>query len=323
MLGIAALSSVPTPALIIVHTLDLARQWVERAESLGLKAHLISDGGALDVQRVVVATVQTLVTKPFWDRYAWGRHFGLVILDEAHHAPAATWSEVIVGLSARHRLSLTATPDRSDGLTQLLVWHGGSIAATIEQLDLKAAGIVLTPDVSPLYTQITPPGGMEWVELVNHLLSDEDRNTKMAAAVRSLHDQGHQVLALTERVEHAEMMAAMTGGLAIHARLSNKERKERLASLSRGGLRICWATQLADEGLDVSGLSALVLAVPNTQPARLQQRVGRIVRTRPGKQTPQVVDLVDDSPALIGLWRRRKQVYRQLGCQVRRESYVS
>ena len=75
------------------------------------------------------------------------------------------------------------------------------------------------------------------------------------------------------------------------------------------------ATQLADEGLDMPSLDALILAVPQRNPGRLEQRVGRVSRSAPGKAAADVYDLVDGGWA-GKLWWARRKVYLRLGCAI-------
>jgi len=152
----------------------------------------------------------------------------------------------------------------------------------------------------------------EWTALITEMLESEDRQRILFGVAHRLLQEGRQVLILTERVPHAEATASALGGTAIHARLSKKARAAALAALADGTIRLAVATQLADEGLDVPGLDALILAVPCTQAGRLEQRVGRTMRVRPGKRTPIVVDLVDGG-RLSGLWWKRAKVYKKLG----------
>jgi len=313
MVGLAAICATPTPALVLVHTLDLAKQWVERAKGLGIEAALISDGRAPVVARVVVATIQTLVTWDFWQRLVWAKNFGLTVLDEAHHVPAETWGQVALSLPGAARLALTATPRRADGLTDLIHLHVGATVAEITPAELQEVGATMAPGIWRIDTGWTcSTEGAEWTAMLTEMLEDEDRQRTLFAIARELLSQGRQVLILTERVPHAEATALALGGIAIHARLPKKARAAAMAGLSNGTIRCAVATQLADEGLDVPGLDALILAVPCTQAGRLEQRVGRAMRAHPGKQTPIVVDLVD-AGRLAGLWFGRSKVYRKLG----------
>lgn len=313
MVGLAAVCRTPTPALVLVHTLDLAKQWVDRAAGLGIQAELICDGKGPVVGRLVVATIQTLVTWDFWTRVAWAKNFGLTILDEAHHVPAETWGQVAMSLPGAYRLALTATPERQDGLTELIELHAGPIAAEITPAILREAGATMAPAIWRVDTGWeSAVEDQEWTAMITEMLEAEDRQRVLFSVAKELLSQGRQVLILTERVPHAEATASALGGVAIHARLPKKARAAALAGLANGSIRLAVATQLADEGLDVPGLDALILAVPCTQPGRLEQRVGRAMRVQPGKRTPIVVDLVDGN-RLQGLWWKRSKVYKKLG----------
>ena len=55
------------------------------------------------------------------------RDFGLVVFDEAHHAPSKFFSKALPIISCKKTLFLTATPKRSDKLEKVLYWYFGDI----------------------------------------------------------------------------------------------------------------------------------------------------------------------------------------------------
>ncbi len=61
-------------------------------------------------------------------------HFDVVIVDEFHHAAAASYRRLLERLEPRELLGLTATPERSDGLP-VLHWFGDRIAAELRLWD--------------------------------------------------------------------------------------------------------------------------------------------------------------------------------------------
>src|SRR5690606_8451446 len=61
-------------------------------------------------------------------------HFDVVIVDEFHHAAAASDQDLLVHLRPRELLGLTATPERSDGLP-ILDWFDHRIAAELRLWD--------------------------------------------------------------------------------------------------------------------------------------------------------------------------------------------
>ena len=55
-------------------------------------------------------------------------HFGVVVVDEFHHAEAPTYRRILDHLKPRELLGLTATPERGDGLDVRLLFDGRTAA---------------------------------------------------------------------------------------------------------------------------------------------------------------------------------------------------
>lgn len=329
MIGLMAIAALPTTALVLVHTLDLAEQWLTRCrQNLAGKIcpSMIGDSSWDESGRVVIATIQTLVANPWEWRREWGRKFGLVILDEAHHCPAETFADVISSLPAQYRLGLTATPERSDGLTDLLHWHFGQVVYRVTNEHLAAAGVILLPEVRYIRTEWTPSKDFSdpefsWVEMLSEMGRDERRNALILHEVKRLVvEQARRVLILSERVAHCEILAIALresgiAALELHGQMKKAERSERLEKTRTGATRVLCATNLADEGLDIPGLDAVVLTMPVAKAlGKLQQRIGRVMRCCAGKRLPVILDFVDNCGPLRGLARRRAKLYASIGC---------
>ncbi|MDY0063418.1 MAG: DEAD/DEAH box helicase [Myxococcota bacterium] len=321
-IGVATIQRLGRSALVLVHTQDLVDQWRERIRTvLGLEAGVVG-GGKRDVQPVTVATVQTLDRWSAAEVERFGAGFGVVIVDEAHHGPARTYRRLLALLSCRYRYGLTATPERDDGLTPLLGWTFGPILHTVERGRLIDCGALVAPRRVALRTGFRWDGDpvADYSGLVSALVDDPDRNAQIVDLAGQLVRSGETVLVLSSRVEHCERLATLlqeagTAAVAVTGTLCAKRRKAALAQARTGGIRCLIATQLADEGLDVPRLSALILAAPSRAAGRTIQRIGRIMRPAPGKEDPVVYDLVD---AEIGLlqsqaWSRARAFRRAVG----------
>jgi len=155
--GMGAIAKLRTPTLILVHTLDLAEQWLgELKDKLGIEAGLFGDGEERSAP-VTVAVIQALVR---WERSkldAFLGGFGLLILDEAHHVAASTFHSVVDRCPARYRLGLTATPEREDGLTALLDLFLGAPLVTVTHDELVAAGVLTVPDIHSVEEWLLQP----------------------------------------------------------------------------------------------------------------------------------------------------------------------
>ena len=75
-----------------------------------------------------------------------------------------------------------------------------------------------------------------------------------------------------------------------------------------------FATQLADEGLDIRCLENLWLVTPAKNIGRIEQRIGRIMREFESKSQATVFDFVDSqTKVLFAQYRTRlNKVYKRL-----------
>ena len=321
-IGIFAMVAFQTKALVLVHTNDLAQQWISRIQSTlqDCSVSLYGGGKRDDSGRVVVATFQTLDRMGWVERYKWAQQFGLTIVDECHHLPAAMFSRVIMTMPAKNRLGLTATPKRQDGLTSMLWWHIGPMVYEITNESLASEGHVVPPRVEWLMTDWTgPTTQMDWPKLVNEMTLNLDRNEKIIKRVADAVDEGRQVLVLSDRVDHCILIASEMRHMGYIAeplvgRMTKKQRAETLARAQSRELQVVCATTLADEGLDLPALDTVVLTTPTKALARIQQRIGRVMRPHPGKLEPLVIDIVDDIGSMRGLARKRMKLYTRVGC---------
>ena len=316
--GLSAIASRSTPALVLVHTRDLAEQWIERInEQLSGVSVGRWYGGKKEDGRVVVATVQTLIRQSFWELHTWASRFGLLIMDEAHHVPASTFLSVVGAIPARYRLALTATPDRPDGLEALLYMSFGGVVYEASLQQLEENGLVLRPQVCMVRTGWRGPDG-EPHERAAALAEDAGRNDQILDLARRAVVDGRRVLILCDRVAHCVGLAAMLVRTGIQARpmigeMTPSQREAVLSGLRDGSISVVAATKLADEGLDVPELDTVILATPCRNAGIVQQRIGRALRPRPGKARPVVIDLVDSNGPALGAAAVRRGLYRRLG----------
>lgn len=318
--GIGAVASLRTPALVLVHTLDLAEQWRSELRALlGIEAGLVG-GGADAPGAVTVGVIQTLVR---WeperlDAFLGG--FGLLVLDEAHHVAAATFHEIVGRCPARYRLGLTATPEREDGLTPLLELFLGRPLAIVSHEELVAAGVLALPDIRVVETGFTFPyfRADDYAAMMSALVADEARNDLVVGAVAADARAGHTCLVLSGRVDHCRILARRVAAAGVEAaeltgRVSKERRGELLGRARRGELRVLVATSLADEGLDLPRLSRVFLAYPSRARGRTVQRLGRLMRPHADKARPELVDFVDRKVPIL---RRQHLDRRRLYAEV-------
>ena len=113
LVALLAIDAVRQHTLVVVPTLDLLEQWRRTLiEQLGAPAeHVASFGGGR--QDIGPLTVMTYDSAAIHTREL--NSFGLLVFDEVHHLPAASYRRAAEGAIAPHRLGLSATPERTDG----------------------------------------------------------------------------------------------------------------------------------------------------------------------------------------------------------------
>ena len=320
-IGVAAMTRCDTKALVLVHTNDLAVQWINRIQTmLNVEATQYGAGKKDDTGRIVVATFQTLERMSFTERYNFGIQFGLCIVDEAHHVPAHTFCSVMFCMPARRRLGLTATPERPDGLTSILWWHFGPPVYEITNEQLTVSGHVVAPDIEWFFTDYTGPSRhVDWSKLITHMTRDHQRNQKILDRILQACYDGRQILVLSDRVDHCIWLADSLRSHTIVAeplvgKMTKKQRTDVLQRANDRQIQVVCATTVADEGLDLPSLDTVVLTTPTKALGRIQQRIGRVMRPHPQKKDPIVIDCVDDMGAMHGLARKRQKLYTKIGC---------
>lgn len=111
-LALLAIQKTARPALIITPTIDLLNQWFdELASAFGEASVGALGGGSYNLQPLTVSTYDS--AHLYVER--WGNRYGLLVFDECHHLPGASYMLAAVGSIAPFRLGLTATPERADG----------------------------------------------------------------------------------------------------------------------------------------------------------------------------------------------------------------
>jgi hypothetical protein len=219
--GMGAIAKLRTPTLILVHTLDLAEQWLgELKDKLGLEAGLIGDGEERPAP-VTVAVIQALVRWEPAKLDAFLGGFGLLILDEAHHVAASTFHSVVDRCPARYRLGLTATPEREDGLTALLDLFMGAPLVTVTHDELVAAGVLTVPDIHSVETDFT------------YLYTGAEDYAPMLAAVAS--DPGAQRAHRRARRSRSPCRPRLPRALRAHRPLPHARRRHRSRGRLGGG----------------------------------------------------------------------------------------
>ena len=252
------------------------------------------------------------------------KKFGLVIIDEMHHIAAKSLVHVVPLFHARRVLGLTATPNRSDGLEDVLYWLTGPVSFVYQRTPevTGVRGSVIVTHV--VFTQglqkeiMYKDGSLGIASMMTELSNDDTRNECLEFLIRKALEHRAKVMVVVSHVAHGKLLfdRNITEKQAIMCGPHQMPEKAKDPDT-----RIVFATySLLEEGYDDPKLDALVLAMPRS---RVQQTIGRVERSHPGKQVPWVLDLTDAFSMFPAMHYKRKSFYKSRGFSYRSYTWTS
>jgi superfamily II DNA or RNA helicase len=331
VIGCALICKRKVPTLILVHRKQLADQWKQRLlQFTDLDKKQI---GTYDLKggkrkgTVDIGMLQTLAHANDCRQSIAG--YGLVIVDECHRVPAASFEPVLKRIEARYYVGLTATPYRKDGLDKIITMQCGPVLHTMTE-SIAQKEIVRNVIVRETSFRMGESQNMrsELHEIWQALITDPARLTLVASDIGTALTEGRFPLVLSDRKEHlvalAQRVTEMYGsesvnGFVITSANGTKERAKFIDSArdlhAKGKRAFLLSTgSLIGEGFDLPELCTLILAMPLSFKGRLVQYAGRLHREREGKNDVRIYDYVDVNLGLgITMFRKRVTTYRKMG----------
>ena len=275
--------------LFLVHRRELIMQAVERLRAYAaIEPGIILAGEPEPPDRPAqIASIQTLArrVKPA---------ARLLIIDEAHHAVAESYMNLLACYPGAFVLGLTATPARLDGRGLSDVFDhlvsGISVASLIEQ------GVLVkprtfgpsSPDLSGVHTLAGEYNQAEVEPIMGTLVGDVVSHWKRLA-------EGRRTVVFCVSVAHSLLVCAAfrrEGVSAEHIDGSTPKavREEALARLAAGETTVLCNCELLGEGWDLPALEVAVLARPTASLVVHRQQIGRIMRAAENKDGALVLD---------------------------------
>lgn len=259
-------------------------------------------GGHIARGRHVFAMVQTL-SRAELDRLAPDA-FDVVVVDEFHHAAAATYDRLLEHLEPKELLGLTATPERMDG-KDVTDWFDHKIAVELRLWEAIDEGF-LVPFQYYGVADGTDLRELEWrrggyaLQALSHVLSGDDvRVRRLLSGIESIVRDPSRMKALGFCVskEHAHYMAMKfcEAGLASVALTGDDlpgVRRKALRDLGAGRLRCVFSVEVLGEGVDVPDVDTLLMLRPTASATVFTQQLGRGLRRAEGKSHLTVIDLI-------------------------------
>lgn len=284
--------------LVVAHRLELIEQAARRIAEQAPHLKIGIEGGqftAPEDSDVVVAGVQSL-GRLGTKRLEWF-HPGLMILDEAHHAPADTWQNVLKRFGAYDgvcfTLGVTATDHRMDNKPL----HGDARSIfedvvyryTLRQaisdgwlVDLRGYRVATGVDLSKVRKSYGDYNTSDLARAVNI----ESRN-QTAIHYWEQVAKDRQTIVFCVDVQHARDVASMFRATGVRAEsvdgtLKFEDRAGIIRRFRKGTTQVLTNVDVATEGFDIPGASCVLMLRPTQSWALYTQMVGRGLRTLSG-----------------------------------------
>lgn len=333
--ALLAIRSLARRSVVLVNTLAVAEQWIKRSDQ-ALGSHypvtLIGDGKLEISPYLTIASVQTI-----WSRFeeleaaGFFEMFGVMVLDECHHATALSFMSIIDRFTAMHRLGVSATPDKTGDfrIAQAVL---GPVLHETPLKEMFEKGYLLKPEVIKINSRFgygfrSSEGrrGSNYTKMIGELVKDPMRNIAIARKMMQLKQR--KQLVLSARLEQLDRLRDMLieegykGEILYLTGRENKKQREDLEQAVYDADSCVVFSTIANEAVDIPPLDVVHLVYPQKNTGLITQQIGRIMRAMDGKLTPLVIDWTDNNVGpLSAQWTARKvDVYLRLGIKIHRE----
>ena len=285
----------PQRTMVLAHREELVRQAQEKISLMTPGADVQIEMGEFTVTEmfgrapdIVVSTVQTQNTGRMHGFEP--QDFGCLVIDEAHHAPAASYRKCIDHYFENPEcrlLGVTATPDRADEQALGKVFDTVAYEYTVTQaiddgwlVPVRQRLVkVENLDLSGLHTVA---GDLNQAELAEVL---EDEKALHAIAAPTLQICGERrAIVFAASVRQAERLAEILNrsrpGRAawLCGKTDRDERHRLLADFKAARLQFLVNVGVLTEGFDDAGVEVVVMARPTKSRALYAQMAGRATR---------------------------------------------
>lgn len=237
------------------------------------------------------------------------------IIDECHMSACETIQQVFKKTKAEHLYGLSGSPWRDDGQDLLIESILGKYIVNISASTLIKANYLAQPLIR---FRVVPPYPYELAKAYQsiykkYIVENDVRNGLALDAAKSLVGKGYQTLVLFSSLKHGKILYDL---FKQHMRCAlldgsndNEERAQVKKDLMDHKIDCVLASKIFDIGVDIPSLSGLVLACGGKSTVKALQRVGRVIRSYPGKKYAVIIDFIDQATYLMEHSKTRYRIY--------------
>ena len=255
---------------------------------------------------MLCASVQTLARAAHLERFA-PQHFDYVVIDEFHHAAAATYRRLLGHFAPAFLLGLTATPDRTDQ-SDILSLCDDNLVFTRNLFEGIQAKL-LAPfhyygilDESVDYREVPWRNGRFDPEQLSNKLATPGTRAARHPGVAITGSEAHaRLLRIDQRMPTTWRRSFRRS--ASRRRPCTRDQRSAaprpLEQLRDGQLSVVFAVDLFNEGVDLPGVDTVMMLRPTESKILCLQQLGRGLRLSDGKQHLVVLDFIGNHRSFL------------------------
>lgn len=243
---------------------------------------------------ITVGSVQTLQTEKRLSRFPHD-YFKTVIIDEAHHALAPSYRNVLAHFDSAKMLGVTATPDRGDMKDLSEIFESCAYEYSLRDAVKQGYLAPIRVQTMPLnidFTSVKVSMGDFQVNDIGHALEPylEDIADEMAKVCKDKHTV--VFLPLVSIAQEFRDILNRKGFRAAEVNGQSKNRDEILQEFEEGKFNVLCNAMLLTEGWDCPIVDCIVVLRPTKIRSLYCQMIGRGTRLHEGKDHLLILDFL-------------------------------
>lgn len=302
LLALKLIEILKIPTLIICHQdKEVKKYIIELKNNYNYQAGVIQ-GNQFDVKEITIASISTLIKRDLSDIK---NYYSMVIVDECQLYVSEKRLSVIQNFNPKYLYGMSGTPERDDGLTDVLHFTFGDIIID-KQLPQMLPEVKIVKNLS----EIPLIEGEDYSKMVDRMIVDEDRNKLIMEIVVAEKANNRKILILTKRVAHYQLIAERLEDIGINTiqitsgldKIEQMVQDKILARLAEGKQNfdvILGTYSMLAIGANFPALDTLIFAGDLRSKMLNSQAIGRILRIFQGKQSPKVIDIDDQKNPIL------------------------
>lgn len=243
---------------------------------------------------ITVGSVQTLMRKSRLERFP-NDYFGTIIVDEAHHAIAKSYQNVLEYFYNADVLGVTATPDRTDKKNLGTYFDSLAYEYTLPQAINEGYLCKIVAQMIPLKIDISNVSTVAGDFNADELGTTLESYLPKIATEMSEYCRGRKTVVFLPLISTSKRFVEILNKAGISAAEVNGKSENRaqiLKDFENGKYQVLCNAMLLTEGWDCPAVDCIVCLRPTQSRSLYAQIVGRGLRPYPGKENCLLLDFL-------------------------------